>query len=169
MSTSTQPADKPAVRLDRRGKPLPRTAWRPGQTGNPRGRTREGASWSSVIREMSEMCAENISDEVGAESGLGQIYAKLPRGVALKRLVTARVLAALVLDPSPGLWSGLMERAEGRVPLAVDVSALSLSPEQIEQRISTILERARARLNDAAITALDAAASSHIDEDSRDE
>lgn len=53
---------------------------------------------------------------VGKSNDLGKQIAKLPQNVQMKYLVTARVFAALMFEPTAGLWNGLMDRAEGKVP-----------------------------------------------------
>jgi hypothetical protein len=133
-----------------------RGSWQPGQSGNPGGRPKAGATWAKTIIQLSEMTAEQIADEVGRGTTLGKQFLTMPKQVPLKRLVTARILAALMFEPTPGLWAGLMERAEGRVPLALDVATLTLSPEQVQERINTILNQAHDRLlTEAANEAID--------------
>lgn len=41
----------------------------------------------------------------------------------MKYLVTARVFAALMFEPTSGLWKELMERAEGKVQDKLDVTS----------------------------------------------
>lgn len=100
------------------------------------------------------MTPDQIKAMLGPDSTLAREYDDLPQGVPLKRLVTARILIELINAPTPGLWNGLMERAEGRVPLAVDFTALTMSPEQIEARIQAIYERARERIQAVDMPAL---------------
>jgi hypothetical protein len=65
---------------------------------------------------MGEMYPEDILEFIGRDNPLGVEIAQLPKSVQMKYLVTARVFAALMFEPSAGLWNGLMERAEGKVP-----------------------------------------------------
>lgn len=100
-----------------RGKP-----WQKGQSGNPAGRPRDGESWASVIASVGNMYPEDLLTFIGINNDLGQQIALLPKNVQLKYLVTARVFAALMFEPTSGLWKELMERAEGKVaqPIAGD-------------------------------------------------
>lgn len=94
----------------------PRTAWKKGQSGNPTGRPKDGESWSGVIKDVANMTAEEILNLIGKENDLGKQIAQLPKGVQVKYLVTARVITSLMFEPSAGLWNGLMDRMDGKVP-----------------------------------------------------
>ena len=145
--TSSASAKTQEIRLDHRGKPLPRTAWKPGDPSpNPTGRPAEGQSWAGIIRELSNMTAEELAAEVGPDTTMGKELLEYPHGRSFKKLVVVKVLLALAKEPSPGLWSSLMEKADGRLPLAVQVETPTLSPEQAQARILEIMERARARM-----------------------
>ena len=93
-----------------RGKPWPK-----GVSGNPSGRPKDGESWATIIKEIGDLYPEDIIAFVGAGNDLGREIAHLPKGVQMKYLVTARVFAALMFEPNPRLWVGLMERAEGKI------------------------------------------------------
>ena len=67
------------------------------------------------------MFAEEVSAEVGSND-LGRAYRQMPRGIAMKRLVVMRVFAALMFEPTGGLWNPLMERVEGKVTLPIDIT-----------------------------------------------
>lgn len=105
--------NKPANRTDS-GK------FKKGQSGNPAGRPKDGESWASVIKEISEMTPDQVLKLVGKDNDLGKALAKLPQKVMMKKLVVARILAALMFEPSGGLWNTLMERAEGKVPQKIE-------------------------------------------------
>lgn len=92
-----------------RGKP-----WQKGQSGNPAGRPKDGESWAAVIASIGNMYPEDILEIVGRDNDLGREIAQLPKNVQLKYLVTARIYAALMFEPNPRLWTGLMDRAEGK-------------------------------------------------------
>jgi hypothetical protein len=101
----------------------PKTAWKPGQSGNPAGRPKDGESWAAIIAAVGNMYPEDILGFVGRNNDLGKVLAQLPKGVQMKYLVTARVYAALLFEPSSGLWKELMERAEGKIPDKLDVKS----------------------------------------------
>lgn len=110
-----------------RGKP-----WQKGQSGNPAGRPKDGESWAAIIAAVGNMYPEDILDLVGKNNDLGHAIALLPKGVQMKYLVTARVFAALMFEPSHGLWKELMERAEGKVAEKVDVESSGTTKVVIE-------------------------------------
>ena len=91
------------------------TSWKPGQSGNPAGRPKDGQSWKEVISECSNMTVEDILQMVGETNDLGRAIKAMPKNVQMKYLVTSRVLAALMFEPTSGLWNGLMDRMEGKV------------------------------------------------------
>src|SRR5690349_19988090 len=93
----------------------PKSAWKPGQSGNPAGRPKDGESWASIIAAVGNMYPEDILVFVGRNNDLGREIVQLPKNVQMKYLVTARIFAALMFDPNPRLWASLMDRAEGKV------------------------------------------------------
>lgn len=97
--------------------------WQKGQSGNPAGRPKDGESWAAIIKAVGDMYPADILAFVGANNDLGKVLAQLPQAVQMKYLVTARVFAALMFEPSSGLWKELMERAEGKVQDHVDITS----------------------------------------------
>ena len=87
-----------------------------GKSGNPAGRPKDGESWAKIIKEVGDMYPADILAFVGETGPLAAQIKQLPPNVQMKYLVTARVYAALMFDPTAGLWNGLMDRAEGKVP-----------------------------------------------------
>ena len=100
-----------------RGKPWPK-----GVSGNPAGRPKDGESWASIIKAVGDMYPADLIAFIGKDNSLGQALAKLPKDVQMKYLVTARVFASLMFEPTSALWKELMERAEGKVLSPVDVT-----------------------------------------------
>ena len=96
----------------------PSTAWKPGQSGNPAGRPREGESWASLIKSIGDMTPKAAAAKCKALAGQMD---KLGDGVTLKEAVVLAVYASLMMDPNPGLLNAFMDRAEGKVsqPVAV--------------------------------------------------
>ena len=89
--------------------------WKKGAASpNPAGRPKDGESWATIIKQIGDLYPEDIIAFVGAGNDLGRELMQLPKGVQMKYLVTARVFAALMFDPNPRLWTGLMDRAEGK-------------------------------------------------------
>ncbi len=106
------------VKRDERGRVMK------GSTLNPKGRPPIDNSWAGIIREVMGMNAETLATEMGGNTNeLGHALLKLPRGVPIKRLLAARLIAALMFDPTPGLVNALMDREEGKVAQPVDIKA----------------------------------------------
>jgi len=100
----------------------PKTAWPKGVSGNPAGRPKDGESWAAVIKAVGEMYPDDLLAFIPKGNDLGNAIAQLPKGVQMKYLVTARVFAALMFEPTSGLWKELMERAEGKVTETVEIN-----------------------------------------------
>jgi len=104
-------------------RPPPKSAWKKGQPSpNPKGRPKDGESWAAIIKAVGDMYPSDIVAFVGKDNDLGRMLSKLPDGVQMKYLVTARVFSALMFEPTQGLWKETMERAEGKVISPVDVT-----------------------------------------------
>lgn len=114
-SANTTVSDKP------KRKP-PKSAWKPGQSGNPKGRPADGESWAGIIAEMAAMTADAVAQEVGKSNELGRSYLQLPKNVKMKRLIVARLMAAIMFEPSSGLVNILMERTDGKVRDNLDLT-----------------------------------------------
>jgi hypothetical protein len=115
MSANTKPTDKK--------RKAPKSAWKPGQSGNPAGRPKDGESWAAIFAAVGNMYTQDILDFIGATNDLGRMIASLPRGVQVKYLTVIRVYAALLFEPSQGLLKEVMERVEGKVTEKLDVNA----------------------------------------------
>ena len=110
-----------------RGKPWPK-----GVSGNPAGRPKDGESWAAIIKLVGDMYPDDILAFVGTTNDLGRAVAQLPKKVQMKYLITTRVFAALMFEPTSGLWKELMERAEGKVTDKVEIGGEIKIPEIIE-------------------------------------
>ena len=86
-----------------------------GQSGNPKGRPKDGESWAGIIKSVGDMFPTDLIAFIGKDNDLGRMLSKLPQNVQMKYLVTARVFSALMFEPTSGLWKELMERVDGKV------------------------------------------------------
>lgn len=111
-SANKQPTDKK--------RKAPRSAWKPGQSGNPAGAPKRGEAWSEIIKKYSDMTPVEIAN--AAQSVAGQLK-KIGGGITMKEAVVIRVFAALMFEPTQGLWTSLMERTDGKVPQAIDMTS----------------------------------------------
>ena len=115
----------------------PKSAWKPGQSGNPRGRPKDGESWAAIIKSVGDMYPTDLIAFIGKDNDLGRMLSKLPANVQMKYLVTARVFSALMFEPTNGLWKETMDRAEGKVKESLDLSNSdgSLKPVQFVELV----------------------------------
>jgi hypothetical protein len=132
QSAKTIATDKPKPK-----RKAPKTAWKPGQSGNPAGRPKDGQSWKEVISEVSNMTVDDILLMVGENNDLGRAIKQMPKSVQMKYLVTARVMAALMFEPTSGLWMGLMDRMEGKVAERIQVDG-NLEVDNLDKVLSLV-------------------------------
>jgi hypothetical protein len=98
--------------------------WKKGMASpNPAGRPKDGESWAAIIKSIGDMYPDDLIAFIGTNNDLGRNLAQLPKNVQMKYLVTARVFAALMFEPTSGLWKELMERSEGKVSDKLDVTS----------------------------------------------
>ena len=110
MTAKRQTSDKP-----KSNRKAPRTAWKPGQSGNPAGRPKSGESWSDIFKLVGEMYSDDVIQIIGADNDLGRSFRLYPKNVQVKILVAARVMAAIMHEPTPGLLKEVLDRIEGKV------------------------------------------------------
>jgi hypothetical protein len=125
----------------------PKTAWKPGVSGNPAGRPKDGESWAAIIAAVGNMYPDDLIKFIGRNNDLGRMLIDLPQNVQMKYLVTARVFAALMFEPTSGLWKELMERVEGKVADHIDMTSggeklSNLSDEEKILRIVSLVQKA---------------------------
>ncbi len=89
----------------------PANGWKPGQSGNPKGRPPEGESWAAVIKKISNMTGEEASAYI---SEFGK-FSKALKGITLKEAVVFRCFAALMFEPQASMFNAVADRAEGKV------------------------------------------------------
>lgn len=101
------------TRKTKKGHRLASTAWKPGQSGNPAGRPPDGESWAGVLRWAAELTGEQAAAISSPE--LAKQFSRVGK-LKLKQAVTLRTFAAMLSDPTSGLFNAMMDRAEGKVP-----------------------------------------------------
>jgi hypothetical protein len=107
-----------------RGKPFRKGDLRINRKGAPK---RE-QSWAGILREIGDMTGPQVS-----AWGVGMLkeFSTLPPGLTLKYLVGLHAYASLLRDFSPGVWSTLMERTDGRVVTPIETRVMGEEPLQI--------------------------------------
>lgn len=102
-----------------RKRPAPKTAWKPGQSGNPGGRKKGGDSFASVLREFLGMSGPAIAGKIAF---FKREFAKLPDDVDLRSLIALRWITSIMNEPTPGLMKELLDRTDGPVPTKIEGS-----------------------------------------------
>lgn len=132
--TQKKPANRPTSGKTRT---VPKTAWKPGESGNPAGRPKNGTSWSEIFKEVGEQYPEEVTELFGTHSSLGKKYAKYTKGVQMKYQVAYRVVTELMSEPTPGLLKEILDRIEGKVKDRLEVEG-NLNVENLKQVMDTI-------------------------------
>jgi hypothetical protein len=85
---------------------------------NPAGRPSEGQSWQEILRWAAELTGAEAASL--SPDQLAREFRKLGK-LKLKEAISLRVFAALLFDPTSGLFNAVMDRAEGKLaqPVAV--------------------------------------------------
>lgn len=97
----------------------PPKAWKPGQSGNPKGAPKRGESWAEIIKRVGEYTPSEAAER---SLSLAKQLLEIGDGVTLKEAVTLRVYASLLFEPQPGLLNAFMDRTEGKVSQPVEMS-----------------------------------------------
>jgi hypothetical protein len=87
-------------------------SWKPGQSGNPKGRPRDGESWAAILTWASNLTGEEAAARVPPE--MAKFFRPL-KDVKLKEAISLRVMASLLFEPSSALFNAVMDRVEGKV------------------------------------------------------
>ncbi len=97
----------------------PPKAWKPGQSGNPKGRPRDGESWAATLT-----WALNLTGEQAAEiapSYMSKEFKKLGKR-QLREVISLRVAFQLLMEPGAALVSAVMDRIDGKPRQPVDLT-----------------------------------------------
>ena len=95
--------------------------WKPGQSGNPKGRQPVAESMTGILRTLSEMTAAEILDWLPADNPLGQAYKDMPQHVPMRTLLMLRIINSQMFDPNGVMTREIFDRLEGRVPFRAEV------------------------------------------------
>lgn len=115
----------------------PRSAWKPGQTGNPKGRPKGDNSWAATIRSIGELTPAEVARKCFAIAGQLQ---NLGDKITMREAVVIRVYSQMLFEPMGSLWGHMMDRSDGKVALPVDLSVtwreelerLGYDPDQVK-------------------------------------
>ena len=112
----------------------PPGAWKPGQSGNTSGAPKRGQSWAERIKEISEMTGPEVAALYDTRA---KEFAKLPNNVTVKDLIIISVFGSMLREPSPGLWTETMNRADGKVKEMIEHSG-ELHLQNVEEVLSKL-------------------------------
>lgn len=103
-------------------KVVPKTAWKPGQSGNLKGAPKRGMSIKEAYDWALRLNAEDMAAilAAGGNNELAEAFRRMPKGIELKTLWAARVLSAVMFEPQPGLVNHVVERLEGKVSQPIE-------------------------------------------------
>ncbi len=99
----------------------PKTAWKPGESGNPAGAPRRGQSWAEIFNSVGELTSQEAMER--ASKLWATTFKRQPAGVTLKELVVIRAYATLLDESNASLLREVMDRAEGKVKEKVDITS----------------------------------------------
>lgn len=98
----------------------PAHAWKPGQSGNPKGAPKRGESWAEIIKRVGDMTPVEAATH---SLELGKQLLNYGNSITLKEAVVMRVYGALLFEPTGGLFSALTNRAEGMPNQSLNVNS----------------------------------------------
>src|SRR3970040_2251342 len=99
---------------------LPKTAWKKGTSGNPRGgRPKSDHTWGAIFAEIGNLTGKAAAKR--CHSIAGQL-AGIGGEVTLKEAVAMRVYSALLFEPSGSLLEKVMDPMEGKLPVPMELS-----------------------------------------------
>jgi hypothetical protein len=106
-----------------------------GQSGNPKGAPKRGESWAELVRSMGDMEPAAIGDFCAA------IGRRLPKvtGLTLKQLAVLAAYVDAILDPGPGMFAALADRAEGKPDANVNIGLASREWIDLRGRLVEVL------------------------------
>lgn len=108
---------KPANTAKAGKRTIPKTAWKPGQSGNPAGAPKRGESWAEIIKRIGDMEPGEAAHTFGE---IAKQLRNMPAGVTLKEFVVMRIYAAMLFEPSSSLWGHMLDRVDGKVKDEID-------------------------------------------------
>jgi len=120
-------------------------SFKPGQSGNPGGRPKDGESFASVLRDLLSKDGQEIAN-------LCKTYAKefrqFPAGVNMRSMIALRWIVALLNDPTPGLLQQMVDRVDGPVPSVLQgdkEKPLEVSVNDARERLAHLVNQFVAR------------------------
>jgi hypothetical protein len=102
----------PVKQPEKQKRKVPATAWKKGQSGNPKGRPKLGQTWADIFRTVGDMtpaeAARRCHVIAGQLAGMGD-------KMTMREAVAMRVYTQLLFEPAGSLLDKVMEREDGKV------------------------------------------------------
>ena len=109
-------------------------------------RSRE--TWQATVKRITDMTQEEAIEYVGGpKTKLGKLLKEIPPGLPIKDALVFISIIQYGRDPNPRMLAALMDREDGKPnqPITGPNGTPLLSPEQIAQRIASLMELAKQR------------------------
>lgn len=117
-------------------RPAPKSAWKKGVSGNPKGRPKLGQTWADIFRGVGNMtpaeAARKCHSIAGQLSGLGD-------KMTMREAVAMRVYAQLLFEPQGSLLDKVMEREDGKLAMPVEHAGADGGPFEVVVRYANRL------------------------------
>jgi hypothetical protein len=110
--------------------------WKPGQSGNPKGRPSLGISYKEIFTATGNLTIGELKERYAVYA---ERFPGVPDDIHLKDLVALSVLVGLAIEPTPGLLATLLDRTDG--PLEHTINVNRMSDEEIANAIGPVLKR----------------------------
>jgi hypothetical protein len=140
---------KPANRHNGKRGGKTSTSWKPGQSGNPKGRPSLGESYKEIFATVGNLTIKELRERYPTYNR----FANVADDVKLKELVSLSVLVTLACEPSPGMLATLLDRTDG--PLEHTVNLNKLKDDELASAIQPILEKLGIRLEPPDTTGME--------------
>jgi hypothetical protein len=98
----------------------PKTAWKKGQSGNPRGgKPKSDATWGAIFSQLGRLTPMELGKKCAAYA---PGFAGLGDKITVQEAVAIRVYAALLSEPSGSLLDKVISRVDGLLPIPMNIS-----------------------------------------------
>lgn len=124
-----------SAKHQKKRKPTP-ASWKPGQSGNPKGRPALGESYREIFSAAGNLTIGELRERYPI---YGSRFPGVPGDIKLKELVALSVLVGLACEPTPGMLATLLDRTDG--PVEHVISLNKMSDADIAEAIKPVLAR----------------------------
>ena len=114
---------------------------------NKAGAPKRGQNWQETVKRITDMTRDEAIAYVGSKSKIAKLLKELPADLPIKDALVFISIIQYGRDPNPRMLAALMDREDGKPnqPITGPNGTPLLSPEQIAQRIASLMELAKQR------------------------